>query len=377
MKITYKNALYTLTILAFTVQGFEMQSAIAGKAHEFNEKDTVTSKLINGKISDIYELSGNVKEHSLVFYEINAGECSNIEQADMYVRDSVYHLQNEDGNLIQKFNAHEEVGIAFKDSFIYDETGKLIKVDRYRNGVNNQRFTFNFDDSGRIVEEKKKSITNDQGVQSVLDVEIRYSYQYDDQGRLVKSENDRNEKNKVDYNEEGNKAGVQVFIGDDPGNKKEMQYDDESRVIQKEYTTSSGSINRETYEYDEDGNLVLAERTGWPTWKRTYEFDSDGNKTRFTEIDGDSVKTEEVYKYDEAGNRIMLKTLENQQLTEKRNYEYDENGNRAQIRVVDSENKLVQETNFELDEHGNWITLKRCSRDGTMESLIKREITYY
>ncbi|MFC2152197.1 hypothetical protein ACFLSE_06675 [Bacteroidota bacterium] len=306
----------------------------------------------------------------------------------------MYRLFNEDGNFIETIYYKYDGGMKKKTTYNYDESGKLVEYKEYNYEYNPQgrlasRWEIKYDSTN-------KKTRTDQHADGMLYQSTRYIYNkygkliyegtydhlrrefsqistntYDDNGNLIieksaGSDGDIYIFRSYKYNKEGEKI-VDNAHRKDSSISMSTIYDgyDEKRGVStyRKYKNVNTYLTKHEYKSNEKG-----------TFKYEVEYDPDGNITRVT-----------VSQCDDYDNRTGIQTFYN---NESCNISIDENYvvsfmylddayDFVTETVDDYKTKVLRENyKYEYDEKNNWIKKTRFIKT-TPQEITERQIEYY
>lgn len=176
---------------------------------------------------------------SLLLLSLLLCSCSGTSGKDAETTPSdgiVYEYVDGSEDIVQSVVSYEEGKEVSRDNYAYNKDGQLISITTVQNGKTVQTVSHEY--SGKVLTKTVKAFT-DGGI-SVEEITL-----YGEDGYIAS----------IDYYENGEKVGRELYYHDEEGN-----------MIRSEEVDDSGfALTYKTYEYNEDGNLSKVSY---------YEFDS-------------------------------------------------------------------------------------------------------
>lgn len=265
-----------------------------------------------------------------------------------------------------------------KETYRYDDRGKLIQEESYEKGGKHHRHNYKHDDKNNLLEYTKYFNEN---------FLIKHTYQYDEKGNRVEEIHyDPNTNSEIkwiskyEYDQKGNKIKAYFYNPDGSlYNRYTYKYDRKGTLIQETQYTDAFLENKYTYRYEEvEESDKIKDIKSHDKYR--YEFDDKGNLTKmFYYYPDGTILSKDIFKYDERGNEIeVILYRDNKILTYKTTLRYDEKGNKIEEIMYYHDGSVTYSANkdYEYDSYGNWIKEIEY-RDGVGKYIIEREITYY
>ncbi len=261
------------------------------KKYEYDERG-------NEKLHVNYNKDGEVFSESSNIYDEMDNVIRSVYTVDGKVSESNSDYKyDKNGNVVLKLS--KEDGDEYSYEYKYDKKGNIKEFVLKKNGIQQSRTKYSYDDNGNKIKEDMYSRNGALAGSSV--------YEYDDKGN--------NTLNVFYYN--GEERQKSVYTYDEMGNLTEDVYYDED-----------GEGSREKYFYDEKGNQIewLSYFQGEFSGRYVYEYNGENQliKESYFEGENDSVPyyTEEYF-YDEKG--LLVEEIHRNQSDEnpeKYTYEY-------------------------------------------------------
>ena len=186
--------------------------------------------------------------------------------------------------------------------FTYDNTGRIIKKVKFRNGKILESFEFIYDEKGNVIELTR--ITEDQYIESTF-------YHYEQNRMLEEHYNFSNfyEEFSESYEQktftESGLLKQQTYysIGDGNGvSANEYEYDKNKRLLLS-YSSSKENPDYAYYVYDESGNLITKDFDRG-SHLIEYQYDKRNNLIKQTHYNSRNVSERKIATYDE-NNRML------------------------------------------------------------------------
>lgn len=268
---------------------------------------------------------------------------------------SIGYSYNKNGDMNSK-TITASSGDSQKFTYVYDESGKLLKTIGPLNEVSSNEY----DGNGNKV---KTVLPNGNIIQSVYDGTDRvkdllyngekfYSFTYDKNGDELSVNYEKEARTKSRKYDTSNRLTVLT----DRGGNQQWEYPSQTDKL-KSFTFTQGSFSQKnTFSYNElDQNTLVDD--GSSTYR--FDYDEKGNVKTFTTGNGAGSN----FNYDDRGmiENLVVGTADgNEILNEK--YHYDKNGNRTSIDYIDGTSTAYEFG--ELDE-----LTKETLRDGTVSEF--------
>jgi hypothetical protein len=233
----------------------------------------------------------------------------------------------------------------------YDENGNEILEIFYKDGEEDTRYTYEYDQNGNKI---KGTCTDEDGTTVTTyeyntDNNLIHEIEYDEDGQVVSEDT---------YDSYGNwtssKYNGEYFSSD---RTYENEYDDNGNLVKCTEYNLGEIYDYIVYTYDSNNNCIL-EETYEPESDTPYEiteseYDSEGNQLREVRTYNGSIDKLEEYAYDSNGNTTMIKV---------ESYDYDGN-------IED----WSYHYEYEYDSDGNEISKISYNPDGTIDRVEKYE----
>lgn len=225
----------------------------------------------------------------------------------------------------------------------FTKQGKL-KTIKNESKYYSYRSTFDYDDSGNIVEQ---------------------NYEYDDTKHITKFKIEKDKiVSSITYDEEGKKSGTSdiVFEGD---LIKEIVFKDEKGTL----------INKIKYSY-ENGIQTQSIYDKEVELTQEYKRDIDG-RTLEIYLSYSDKKTQFIYK-EGIVFPVEIKIYEDNDISGKMYLSFDEKHNITEIKEIDEDGEIDTKYSFtyKFDDNGNWIE-QATYEDEELEYITTRNIEYY